>query len=124
MYTHTSTSNIGDMSPTSNLPSQNKLTSKRKQAKEKELLPVSLESLGTCFRFFTKSQVAASSPGVLLLGKAGPPACQGAGRELWKLGPGFSQGGINEREGRRRRRSKRPGCPSLRAAVTQQTWMG
>lgn len=92
---HTWTSNKGEMSPTSSLPSQNQQTNENK---EKDLLPVSSESLGTCFRFSTKSQVAANYR----------EHCDrerevqvGDMQELGKLGSGFPGKAFNKREGSR-----------------------
>lgn len=57
-------------------------------------------------------------PGARALGK-GSHCRSGACRELGRQGPGFSQRGFNEREAERGGGSRRPGCPSLRAAVAQ-----
>lgn len=92
---HTWASNKGEVSPTSSLPSQNQ---QAKENKEKDLLPVSLESLGTCFRFSTKSQVAANYPEPCDWEREALPQVRDV-RELGKLGPGFPGKAFNNKRG-------------------------
>lgn len=94
---HIWASNKGEMSPTSSLPSQNQQANENK---EKDLLPVSLESLGTCFRFSTKSQIAANYPEHCDREREVLPQVRDM-QELGRLGSGFPRKDFNKREASR-----------------------